>query len=84
MTREEIKTVVLTHFREVVAGAGSRDIPDDLSMRDVGADSLEIVEVVARSMKELKIRVPRTELATAENIGDLVDLFERALPPAGR
>ena len=45
---------------------------------DLGADSLEIVEVVSRSMKELKIRVPRTELATAKNLSQLVDLFERA------
>jgi acyl carrier protein len=46
-------------------------------MRDMGADSLQIVEVVSRSMKELKVKVPRTELSRAQNLGDLLDLFEQ-------
>ena len=53
-------------------------------MRDYGADSLEIVEVVSRSMKELRIKVPRTELSGARSLKDLLDLFEKsaAAPPS--
>jgi acyl carrier protein len=47
-------------------------------MRDLGADSLQIVEVVSRSMKELRLKVPRTDLSRASNLRDLVDLFEKA------
>jgi acyl carrier protein len=46
-------------------------------MKDYGADSLEMVEVVSRSMKELRIKVPRTELSKASNLKELVDIFER-------
>ena len=53
-------------------------------MRDLGADSLEIVEVVSRSMKELKIKVPRTELSGARNLKELLDLFEKSAAPSAK
>jgi acyl carrier protein len=78
LTRDDIRTVVLRNVRQIIEGAEGKEIRDEMSMRDLGADSLEIVEVVSRSMKELRIRVPRTELSTAKNLADLLDLFERA------
>ncbi|MGH3466577.1 MAG: phosphopantetheine-binding protein [Thermocrispum sp.] len=63
----------------VVEGARGREITGEMSLRDdFGADSLEVVEVVSRSMKQLRIRVPRTELAKAANIKELVDVFEES------
>ena len=78
MTREEMFGVVKGHIEKIVEGAAGKTITEDLSMRDLGADSLEIVEVVSRSMKELRIRVPRTELSSAKNLKDLLDLFEKS------
>ena len=80
MTRDDIRTVVLRNIGQIIEGADGKEIREEMSMRDLGADSLEIVEVVSRSMKELRIRVPRTELSTAKNLGELLDLFERAAP----
>ncbi len=79
MTRDEIFAVVKSNIQAIIEGAKGKDITEDNSMRDYQADSLEIVEVVSRSMKQLKIRVPRTELAGASNLKDLVDLFEKAI-----
>ena len=78
MKREEIFEVIKSSIRLVIEGAEDREIVESDSMADYGADSLEIVEVVSRSMKETRIKVPRTELSTAENLGDLLDLFEKA------
>jgi acyl carrier protein len=47
-------------------------------MRDFGADSLEVVEVTSRSMKQLGLRVPRSDLVKVSNIGELADAFVRA------
>jgi hypothetical protein len=33
---------------------------------------------VSRSIKELRLKVPRTELANARTVKDLLDLFERS------
>jgi acyl carrier protein len=46
-----------------------------MSMKDLGANSLDIVEVVSRTMRELKIKVPRAELSRLDNIDELVDLL---------
>jgi acyl carrier protein len=79
MTREEIFDVVKQNILEIIVRVAGTDILESSSMRDFGADSLEIVEVVSRSMKQLQIRVPRRELMGLENLGELVDVFARAL-----
>jgi acyl carrier protein len=45
------------------------------SMKDYGANSLDIVEVVSGAMRELKVKVPRAELNTLSNIDGLVSLL---------
>jgi acyl carrier protein len=78
MTRQAMFEVIKAKIREIVEGAADVEIDENASMRDLGADSLEIVEVVSRSMKELKIKVPRTELSGARNLKELLDLFEKS------
>jgi acyl carrier protein len=76
MKREDIFLALKRNMCEVVEGATEVDITEAASLvDDFGADSLEVVEVVSRTMKELRIRVPRTRLAEPKNIGELVDLF---------
>lgn len=84
VTRDEMFAVVKSNIQEIVEGAKGIDIKETDSMRDYGADSLEIVEVVSRSMKDLRIKVPRTELSGAKSLKDLLDLFEKfaAAPPS--
>lgn len=78
MEREQILLVVKANIRAIVEGARVRPILETNSMRDFGADSLEIVEVVSRSMNQLRIRVPRSRLVNVNTIGDLADEFEKA------
>ena len=44
-------------------------------MKDYGANSLDIVEVVSGAMRELKVKVPRTELNKLTNVDGLVGLL---------
>jgi acyl carrier protein len=84
VTRDEMFAVVKSNIQEIVEGTKGLDIKETDSMRDYGADSLEIVEVVSRSMKDLRIKVPRTELSGAKSLKELLDLFEKfaAAPPS--
>jgi acyl carrier protein len=77
MTRQEMFAVVRSNIERVIEGVEGKAITEDMSMRELGADSLQIVEVVSRSMKELRVKVPRTELSRAKNLRDLLDLFEQ-------
>jgi len=75
MNRQEILDVVLKHLRQNVDGLEGREIDPSRPMADFGASSLDIVEVVSASIRELRIKVPRTELVGLKNINELVDLF---------
>jgi len=75
MTRDQILNVVKKHLLETVDDLEESKIDPSLSMKDLGANSLDIVEVVSRSMRELRIKVPRSELSKLTNIDGLVEMF---------
>jgi acyl carrier protein len=82
MTREHVLTVVKKHLMEAVDGLDEATIEPARSMKDLGANSLDIVEVVSRSMRELRVKVPRSELSKLTNIDGLVDtLYKAGEPP---
>jgi acyl carrier protein len=73
--REEIASVVRKQLVDVVGDLKVSDIDMSRSMKDLGATSLDIVEVVSLSMRELKVKVPRAELGKLTNMDGLVDLL---------
>lgn len=75
MDRQQIVDVVTKHIRLNAEGLDEGPVDTTKSMKDFGLGSLDIVEIVSASMRELRIRVPRTELANLANIDELVDLF---------
>ena len=84
MTREGILDVVKKHLVEVVGEIDADQIDPTRSMKDMGANSLDIVEVVSCAMRELKVKVPRSELSKLTNIDGLVNmLYESAQAKAG-
>jgi acyl carrier protein len=78
MEREQILNVVIKNIKLNIDGIEDKEIDPEQSMADYGASSLDIVEIVSSSMRELKIKVPRTEMANLKNINDLVGLFAKA------
>ena len=75
MTRDHIYAVVKKHLLDTVDGLDEAQIEPTKSMKDMGANSLDIVEVVSLSMRELKFKVPRAELAKLTSLQGLVDLL---------
>lgn len=75
MTREHVMMVVIKHLADAVDGLTADRVDPKLSMKDLGANSLDIVEVVSSSMRELKVKIPRTELVKLTNVDGLVDLL---------
>jgi acyl carrier protein len=75
MTRDEILDVVVENLKDNVDDLEDVDIDPTKSMADYGAASLDIVEIVSATMRQLRLRIPRTELADLKNIDDLVSLL---------
>jgi polyketide biosynthesis acyl carrier protein len=78
MTRDEVLQVVLKHIAENVDGIEGTTIDPSKSIADYEASSLDIVEIVSASMRELRLNIPRTELAKLQSIDQLVDLFTKS------
>jgi acyl carrier protein len=78
MTSEEIFVVVKKHLVDICPDIEPGNVKPEVSMKDLGASSLDMVEVVSCSMRELGIRVPRQELSSITDIRGLVDLLQAA------
>jgi acyl carrier protein len=74
MEQQEILNVIEKHLKKSVSGI-TEAVNADKSFVDYGANSLDIVEIVSGSMRELKIKIPRTELSDIKNIQGLIDKF---------
>lgn len=74
MERQEILAVIEKHLLKSVPGITEK-VEEQKTFMDYGANSLDIVEIVSGSMRELKIKIPRTELSEIKNIAGLVDKF---------
>jgi acyl carrier protein len=76
--KDEIFGIVQKHLCAIVETIDPAQVAREKSMKDLGASSLDMVEVVSCSMRELKVRVPRAELSKLRDIGGLVDLLDQA------
>ena len=82
MTRDEILAMVARNISEAVEGLTASAVDPARSMTDYGLGSLDVVEVVSRSMRELQTTVPRREFGRLTTIGGLVDLLYRSMSDA--
>jgi acyl carrier protein len=83
MTREDVLAVVVKHLANAVDGLDAATVDPARSLKEYGANSLDIVEVVSGAMRELKVKVPRAELNKLTNIDGLVSLIYDTKTGAG-
>ncbi len=74
-SKEAIIDIVKEHLMDNLEEMDDAEFDPDKSMKDMGANSLDIVEVVSCTMRDLKVKVPRSELGKLENVTQLVDLL---------
>jgi acyl carrier protein len=77
--RDEVRNALIANMRTVLFEMPDREVREDASLvKDFGADSLQIVEIVSRTMRAANVKVKRTELNKAKNIGELLDMLSAA------
>ena len=78
MNRDEVMEIVKECIADAVEDIDVENLDTSQSMRDHGLNSLDIVEVVSRSMRTMRVKVPRSQLNKLENIDGLVDMLLQA------
>ena len=75
MDREQIFEVVKQNIIRILPDLPPETITIEKSLTDLGANSIDRVEVATYSMEDLDIVIPRVELRQASNIRGLVDVL---------
>jgi polyketide biosynthesis acyl carrier protein len=75
MDRIVVKEVVMKHIK---ASTDLEAVDTSRSMKDYGISSLDIVEIVSMTMRELRVKVPRSELLQIGTIDGLIDVVHNA------
>jgi acyl carrier protein len=77
ISRDQIVATLRKHVIATIDGVTEETIANAKTLGDIGASSLDIVEIVSSTMRELKIKVPRSELMLIETLDELVDLLHQ-------
>jgi acyl carrier protein len=77
--KDQIRSIVLEHVTDVVEGLEDVEIDPSRPIVEYGAESLDILEVVGSSARDVGVKVAREELMGLKSIDDLVDLYHAKL-----
>jgi len=75
MTKEDIFGIIKKNILKVLMDIDTNKININQSLKDLGANSVDRVEIAQYSMEDLNLIIPRVELGYARNIKDLVDIL---------
>jgi acyl transferase domain-containing protein/thioesterase domain-containing protein/SAM-dependent methyltransferase len=76
-TLTRVAGVVLALVREILPDAPPELVVPARSMAELGATSIDRVEVATLAMESLGLKVPNGDLASVNSIGDLIDVLHR-------
>ena len=79
MTKEEVSKKVIAHLSRIL-GMHQHDVtPESIVVADLGADSLDMVEIVMAVEDEFEIEILDSEMAMLSTVQDWIDIAERKL-----
>ncbi len=77
MIKEQVYGVVKKAIMEVLPDLNSERISIEKQLKDLGANSIDRMEVVTMSMEELGLKIPLMSFAQVNNIESLVDVLTK-------
>jgi polyketide biosynthesis acyl carrier protein len=78
VTKDQIFEVIKKNVLYVLPDLPAEAIRVEESLKDLGANSVDRMDIVMESMEALQLKIPLTHLAQVKNIQGLVDLFYEA------
>jgi len=82
MTKTEMLDLIARHTREILPGLDAHQFVASDRLADLGANSVDRVEVAMLMQESLGLSVSRVELFGPKNIGELAELFLEKLDAA--
>jgi polyketide biosynthesis acyl carrier protein len=79
MTKDDVFSVVKKSILQILPDVDPERIDIGGQLRELGANSIDRMEVVTISMEELGVKIPLMSFAKVANIQDLVDVLDANL-----
>lgn len=76
--RQDVFEVVRQQVLAVLSGVEERNVTLDIRLSDLGANSIDRVEIATLAMESLNVELPRNTLARVKDLRSLVDALEHA------
>lgn len=74
MNKQDVFQIIVNHVCEILPELEQHEFHPDDQLVNLGANSIDRAEIVAMTMESLQLNVPRVELASASNIGELAEI----------
>jgi len=78
MKREEVLSKLLKICKEAVPELGGGKLDPNKTYRELGINSLDLMQILTVAMKELKAKIPTAQLSEVTTLNGLADLFVKA------
>jgi len=79
MIESDLFALVTENICEVLPDLKNHNFQYSDRLVDLGANSVDRAEIVARTMEALSLKIPRVELFGVKNIGELTQLLYQKL-----
>ncbi|MEV6167709.1 phosphopantetheine-binding protein [Streptomyces sp. NPDC051954] len=73
MTRDKIWEVLCRHVLDVLTDLQDDEIHPGQNLRDLGANSLDRMDILVGAVDELHLKVPTAALAATPTLGELAE-----------
>ena len=78
MEKEQIKSILFANIADIM-DMDESEINVQESLRDLGANSVDRMEIIVDTMRKIGIKINMLEFANIKNIQEMVDfLYERS------
>ncbi|WP_426419356.1 phosphopantetheine-binding protein [Bradyrhizobium genosp. A] len=79
MSRDEIMIAVKQKVVAIIPNLELGSLDPSKPLEEYGGTSLDLVEIISELMRELRAKVPRSEITDINTIDDIVDLLHKTL-----
>lgn len=78
MDKEQIKSILFANIADIM-DMDESEIDVQESLRDLGANSVDRMEIIVETMRKIGVKINMLEFANIKNIQEMVDfLYERS------
>lgn len=77
MEKEQIFEILKKNVCEVMIDLDENLVTMKESLRDLGTNSVDRADILMQTMEMLRVKIPMVEFAIAQNIDEIVKVFEQ-------